>query len=295
MLSFIISLLSFALFFSFAVFYLDDFKLSQNKYIKVLQVLFPLLFLLFIILLYYESISIFNNVLFTNDPKNPNISIGAKVEIGKEAAAEISKGVSTIGSNVGLAGTVGAVSAGVAKVISKTSLPPVQKAGIVMVGSLIGGGIHVGASSLNRLNNNIGFSTSARQGQIINSSASNISKLFDDSIPTSDLSNLILSINILTSACLSLIVILSMVILFKFLLNEDKIKFNLSSLVGDKFNNNLNYYLIKIIQLNKKTSTIYIIVIFILLYIGLIFDCYFITELYNNLDKFIDIHVNSRK
>ena len=83
--------------------------------------------------------------------------------------------------------------------------------------------------------------------------------------------------------------------LFKFYLNEEKVKLNLSSLIGDKMNNNLNYYLIKLIQLNKKTSTVYIFIIFILLFICLGFDCYFITELYNNLDKFVDLHINSRK
>ena len=60
-------------------------------------------------------------------------------------------------------------------------------------------------------------------------------------------------------------------------------------------NKNLNYYLIKIIQLNKRTSTIYIYIIFIILFIGLFFNCYFSTELYNNLDKFVEIHINSKK
>lgn len=86
-----------------------------------------------------------------------------------------------------------------------------------------------------------------------------------------------------------------MIILFKFYLNEEKVKFNLSSLIGDKMNNNLNYYLIKLIQLNRKTSTVYIFLIFILLFIALGFDAYFTTELYNNLDKFVDLHINSRK
>lgn len=46
----------------------------------------------------------------------------------------------------------------------------------------------------------------------------------------------------ITYACLSLIIILSVILLFKF--NKDKIKAiapNLSSLIGDKKNNSLNY------------------------------------------------------
>lgn len=85
-----------------------------------------------------------------------------------------------------------------------------------------------------------------------------------------------------------------MMILFKFYLNEEKIKINLSNWIGDKFNTNLNFYYIKLIQLNKKTSNVYIFIIFILLFISLSYDCYFITQLYNNLDKFVDLHVNRR-
>lgn len=99
----------------------------------------------------------------------------------------------------------------------------------------------------------------------------------------------------ITSACLSLIIILSIMILFKFYLNEEKIKLNLINLIGDRLNNSCNYYLIKIIQLNKKTSTFYIYIILFVLLVGLGFDCYFITELYNNLDKYVDLHVNTRK
>ena len=73
------------------------------------------------------------------------------------------------------------------------------------------------------------------------------------------------------------------------------IKFNFSRFIGDKFNNSLNYYLIKLIQLNKKTSTVYIFIIFIVLFIVLAFNIYFISQLYLNLDTFIDLHIKNRK
>ena len=283
--SFLLSILSFILFFNFTLFYLDDFKFSTNKYIKFTQVLSPLFILIFIIISYYESISIFNNVLFIDDPnKNPNISIGARVEIGKDAATEISKGISSVGSNVGLAGTVGAVTAGVSKAVAKSSIPPMQKAGIVLGGAIIGGGIHVAGSALNRLNSATGFSTN-------NASDNNIPKLLDDS-SNSGLKDLILGIDMITYACFSLVIILSLMILFKFYLDENNIKFNLSSLLGTKTNNTLHYYFIQIIKFNKKTNNVYIIILLFLLLIGLGFNCYFVTELYNNLDKFIAIHIN---
>jgi hypothetical protein len=40
------------------------------------------------------------------------------------------------------------------------------------------------------------------------------------------------------------------------------------------------------------TSSVYISIIFILLFLGLGFNCYFLTELYNNLDIYINIHIN---
>lgn len=126
-----------------------------------------------------------SSVIFVDDPgkNNPNVSIGAKVEIGKDAATEISKGISSVGSNVGLAGIVGAVTASVAKVVAKSSMPPVQKAGIVIGSSVIGAGIHIGASALNRSNSSTGSSSNK---QLLNSGSTgidksdNFNKLIDD-------------------------------------------------------------------------------------------------------------------
>lgn len=110
----------------------------------------------------------------------------------------------------------------------------------------------------------------------------------------SELMNVILSLDIMTYACLYLILNLFMIILFKFYFKEESFKFDISAFVGDKFNANFNFYLIKLIQLNKKTSSVYIFIIFALLFIGLGFEGYFITQLYNHLDKFVDLHVSRR-
>lgn len=40
--SYLLSFLSFILFLNFTLFYLDGFKLSQNKYIRTLQILTPI-------------------------------------------------------------------------------------------------------------------------------------------------------------------------------------------------------------------------------------------------------------
>lgn len=198
-----------------------------------------------------------------------------------------------IGRNIGIAGTIAGVSGAVGKAIAKSSLPPLQKAGLVVGAGIAGGAIHVGTSVINRV---VNTPCSTTTPPTTSNLPDGVNKLMADlGDGYSDLMLLILSIDTLTCVCLGLIVILFRMILFKFYLNEDKIKFNLSSLIGDKMNNNLNYYLIKLIKLNKNTSTVYIFIIFILLFIALGFDCYLITELYNNLDKFVYLHINSRK
>ena len=254
MLQIIIGLLSYLLVFNLCLLYLDDFKLSNNKYIRYTQILSPLLLLILIISLYYESISIINTVLFLNEDKNSNVSlgVGANVEIGKEAAVEISKGISSVGSNVGFAATVGAVTTGVAKVLAKSSLPPTQKAGIVVMSSLIGAGIHVTGSAANRLNNMESSTTNIAGVNTNNNIGNNISKFINDSANNNAILDLIFGLNMITYGCLSLIIILSLILLFKFFFNEDNIKLNLSSFIGNKLNNNINYYLIKIIKLNKN-------------------------------------------
>lgn len=89
-----------------------------------------------------------------NLTKDSKLSVSGNLEIGKDAAVEINKGISSLGNNIGLAATVGAVATCVTKVISKTSLPPIQKIGIVLVVSIIDCGIHVLGNLLNKLTNN---------------------------------------------------------------------------------------------------------------------------------------------
>jgi hypothetical protein len=86
------------------------------------------------------------------------LEVKASIEIGKEAATEISKGISTFGTNIGLGATVAGVSNAVVKGVTKGSLPVVQKAGIIAAGGVVGGIIHVAASAINH-NNNISVSS----------------------------------------------------------------------------------------------------------------------------------------
>lgn len=280
--SFILSLLSFILFLSITLWYLDDFFLSHNKYIKFLQVLTPIwLILFFIALINTNLIVLDDNIIFHLAPENKkdisnNISIGGSIEVNKDAAE-------VLGRNIGVAGTIAGVSGAVAKAIGKSSMPPLQKAGIIIGSAGAAGAIHIGTTVINKVinsgsssNNLSGISTNIEKG----------SKLLSEGFNNlSELKILLLSMNTLAATSLVLIFILFIMILFKYYLHKDNIKFN--NIIGNKLNN----LLINIVSLNRKTSNIYIFIIFIVVFISLSFECYFISQLYDNLDKFINLHL----
>jgi hypothetical protein len=196
---------------------------------------------------------------------NNTVSIGGSVEMNRDAAE-------VLGRNIGIAGTVAGVSGAVGKAIAKSSLPTLQKAGIVVSAGIAGGAIHIGTSIINRVVNTPSSTTPTPTPTPTTTLPNGLNKLLGESVENggfSDLMLLILSIDTLTCICITLITILFMIILFTFYLNDEKVKMNLSSLIGDKMNNNLNCYFIKFIKLNKKTSTVYIFFTFILLFIAL--------------------------
>jgi hypothetical protein len=146
-------------------------------------------------------------------------------------------------------------------------MPPLQKAGIIVGAGMIGGLFHSKISAINRNNvmqeninsfdtNILSVKQEAKQ-DIVNNISSNISKFIDNTIPSSPLEDLLINIEITNYVCISLIIILAIQIIFKFYMFET-VKLDLSYLLGIKLNNALEYYLNKIISLNKKMSIIYI-------------------------------------
>ena len=121
--SYLLYFLSFILFINFTLFYLDDFKLSQNKYIRTLQILTPIWLLLVVVIFFYLNIlTFYDGPLFLDGDQTTNntVNIGGKVEMNRDAAE-------VIGRNIGIAGTVAGVSGAVGNAIVKSSLPPLQK------------------------------------------------------------------------------------------------------------------------------------------------------------------------
>ena len=88
-LSYYLYFLSFILFINFTLFYLDDFKLPKNKYIRTIQNLTPIWLLLVVVIFFYLNILTFNDgPLFLDGEKTTNntVNIGGSVEMNRDAA-----------------------------------------------------------------------------------------------------------------------------------------------------------------------------------------------------------------
>ena len=276
--------------FNFVLFYLDDFKLSEIKYIKYIQ---TFSFIFISLYMFYNLYNIYAIIDIVDCIKDDNdINIHGHISLDKEAAKQISNGLNTIGSQLGLGATITGVSLAVAKGITKSSMPPLQKAGVILSTGLIAGLGHSRISVINR--NSILKENIENNNHAINNISSSINKLLDDTVSSSPLQDLLLNTELLNYTCLSLTLILMIQITFKFHL-KDKIKLNLSNLLGYNINNKLEYYLNKIIVLNKKMSIIYIWIILIALIFGLSFSALNSSELYNHIDDYILVHNSLNK
>jgi hypothetical protein len=247
--------------------YLDNFRLSNSKFIKYTQ-----LYSLIIIPIY--SIYIIYNLPFTlisdiiyHIKDNNDINLHGHVSLDKETGKAIGQGLNTIGSNIGLGATMAGIGTAVGKTIAKSSLPPLQKAGIVVGASMLGGLFHSNLTTSNRnkileesLKDKINSSNTSILTDSKNIKDSIINKFLDDNISlpsNSPLEDLLSNLEYINFICLGLLAILIIQIIFKFYLKEN-LKLNLEYLLGSKFNNTLEFYINKLIILNRNMSIIYI-------------------------------------
>ncbi len=266
------------------ILYLDNFKLSSFIVIKYLKIFTIILILILIIL---DSAYFIDTINCINDKDN-GVNIHGHINMTKEAAESISQSITTVGSNLGLGATIAGVGTAVGKSVAKSAMPPLQKAGIIVGGALTAGFGHSIITTVNR--NQVKLENLSNPDNVSNLS-SNINKLLDDSSTWSPLETLLFDIKGLNTICLGLIIILVIQIIFKFYI-KDKVILNFSNKLGVTINNKLEYYINKIIMLNKKMSIIYIWVIIFILLCALSFSIYASDELFNNLDNYITVHNN---
>jgi len=108
------------------------------------------------------------------------------------------------------------LAAAVGKAVTKSGMPPLQKAAVILGSSVISGLAHSRISIMNRNMNNdtdLNISTSIDTN-------SNISKILSDSL-SSPLQDLIVNFEMMSYVCLSLIYIIVIQLLFKLYFKEE--------------------------------------------------------------------------
>jgi hypothetical protein len=211
---------------------------------KLIQIFSFAVMLFLLILIMYNTYNLQDIICFAKDN---TVDLHGHVNMDKDAGKYIGQGLNTVGSSIGLGASMAGIASAVSKGIAKSSMPPLQKAGIIMAGAISGGFAHSIITTINRKN------ISSVHDNYIHS---NINKFIDDS-SSSSLQTLLFDIEGLNITCLSLIILLIIQIIFKLHL-KDNITLKFSSIFSEKFNSSLEYYINNIISLNKKMSTIYI-------------------------------------
>jgi hypothetical protein len=216
-----------------------------------------ILILILISVYFYEpSLALSDIVYFIND--NNDINLHGHIKVDKEAGRAIGQGLQVIGSNIGLGATIAGVATAVSKAMAKTSLPPLQRAGVILGSSAIMGLYHSKLIIMNRrsvLQDEIN-SNNLRNTEQIKDNLSSNSFLTDSSL-TSPLSDLLDTELYTNYVLLSLLILLLVQLLFK-LHFKDSIKLNLSPFLSERINRNLESIINKLISANKKMSSIYI-------------------------------------
>jgi hypothetical protein len=147
---------------------------------------------------------------------NKDINLHGHVSVNAEAGKTIGQGLQTIGSQIGLGATMAGVAAAVGKAVTKSGMPPLQKAGVILGSSVISGLAHSRISIMNR---NIMNDTDLNTTTSVDSN-SNMSKFLHDSI-SSPLQDLLVNFEMTNYVCLSLIYIIIIQLLFKIYFKEE--------------------------------------------------------------------------
>lgn len=170
-------------------------------------------------------------------------------------------------------------------------MPFLQKAGIILGGAAKDGFSHSIITSMNM--NNVYMKN--QSNGLHKGNGSGVSNLVDvGNYNFSPLETLLYDIQGIYITCLALTFILIIQIIFKFYL-KNNIKLNTYNLISARTNENLEYYISKIISLNQNMSNIYIWLILLFIIIGLFFSLYASSELLNNIDNYIKVHSNIKK
>lgn len=268
---------------SLVLLYLDDFKFSNSKLLKFIQIFsiffIPMLYIIYTINHINLDINIVNNIKEEKD-----INLHGHISLDEKAAKVIGSSIKTVGSNIGLGASITGVAMAGSKAIAKASVPPLQKIAMVGAAGAFGAVTHMVVSTANRAR---AINESDSKPNELND---NVNKFINDNV-SDPLLDMLQNIEITSSICVSLIIILAIQLIIRSMSE----KVNIVLFKNTNLNKNINYYINKIIALNKKMNVIYIFIVIILLLYGLGLIIYIEKEIYTNIDMYISIHNKLKK
>jgi hypothetical protein len=250
--------------------YLLDFKSSFSRLILALLVI-SLLFIYFLFV--YDSV-VLSNLICSVDEINNNLGTNVKLEGHVHMNDEKSgKSWALTGAMVGLGGVAG-------KAIAKAPMPPLAKAGVV-----VGAGVFAGIA-----HKVIDNSENVRLSSVSQTSNSTISKFLGDSQVSALQDSLFLQ-EIFYLVGLYMVFLLVIQLIFKLHL-KDSVNLNLSRFLGANFNNKVEYYLNKIIYLNKRMSIFWLWFGIMAITYGIGTFTYALYRMGINIDNLVNAHIS---
>lgn len=307
--------------FLFTFFLLDKFKLSDNFFIKELQLFYSSLALLILTLFLLYLISIKFNLIETiycsaNDEKlsaiTTNVNPGNKgwfnttithvvgdnvVETVNHATNQISQAIENVGDKVATALATGSVAGATAYAVKNSSLPAVAKAGLIVTTAATGAIIQ-NSEKLLKINTSVSNSekfhpNSPTDNGLNEFSASSPLENFDfHSFFGLDPNNILLCyiFNMLAFSfiILFLLYILCLYLFYIYFYKNNNLEFKwIDKIFPINYSKNLKSFFVNLLKKWDKSNHIIVTFTLILLLINTISLTYFLYQFYFGLDDFI--------
>jgi len=277
-----IAIISFILQISLVLLYLDYFRFSPSVLIRYFQILSIVLLFLCIIVFLYSDMSYINHISCIKDEND--IHLHGHVSMDKQAAEVLGKSLSTVGSNLGLAGCVGAGTYGVSRTIARSSLPPVAKAGLVLVGGAAGTLYYTVGTAVSIKTSRANFSGHTVDQNIIPKSGNSLISFMDDNTPLEILLQCVYLFNLLS---LYVFIIICLQLFYRYYVSDKPKLLWLNYIFSISKADLIRTYIYKLIKLNKNMNIFWIIFAVVLLAVCISGSIYAAWELYSDIDGYV--------
>jgi predicted PurR-regulated permease PerM len=221
------------------------------------------------------------------------------VNMNKDGAKFVVDALGSVGNNIGIGAAVGGIGAATAKVLAKTGLPAKTKVLGVAIGGAVGGVIHTGVVTVEKIITSGSHNSSTPSGSDTPPSPSSTfsanspnEELFilDLDSPVGLLLSSILTLNLVS---LLLVLILAFILLIKLLLSSNLELKWLDSKLTSYYSSKVKYIITKLTSIIQKTSVINIILVMIIIIISGMGSLYLLIKLIANFEAVVQSYLKS--